>query len=339
MDSHRDYGVPFRAPVFANPEPGCMRPICVEEMPLVTIRSRSAFWCDSRVPCSWRVHAGAFAIAIGLTAGFSSAHAVENKGAPPVPDIRQLMIEVMDHQKQLEKVRENYTYSTSMKTETIDGNGKVTKTETEDSEVFFVNTHRIERTTKRDGKPLNDHDQQKEQDHVTKLVEKAEKTPSGEQLEGRNETVSVTKLLEIMQVSNPRREIFRGRSTIIFDFAGRRDAKTHGMAEDASKKIAGTLWIDEKDRQVARMEAHFTDNFHLVGGLLANVQKGSSFYFDQAPVNGEIWFPTGAEGHIAARVLLLKGVREHILERDYDYKKFSVETEAGKGTLPGQKKP
>jgi hypothetical protein len=78
------------------------------------------------------------------------------------------------------------------------------------------------------------------------------------------------------------------------------------------------------------MEAHFTDNFHVGAGLLANVQKGSSFYFDQAPVNGEIWFPTGAEGHIEARVLLLKGIRQHIVERDYDYKRFSVDAEAGK---------
>jgi hypothetical protein len=252
----------------------------------------------------------------------------------PVPDIRQLMVEVMDHQKQLEKVRENYTYTTSMKTESLDGNGRITKTETEDSEVFFVNGHAIERVIKRNGSLLTQHDAQKEQEHVTKLVEKAEKTPSGQPLEGHDEQVSVTKLLEIMQVTHPRRENFRGRSTIIFDFAGRRDAKTHGIAEDASKKIAGTLWVDEKDRQVARMEAHFTDNFHVAGGLLANIQKGSSFYFDQAPVNGEIWFPTGAEGQVAARVLLVKGMRQHILERDYDYKRFSVDAEAGKVTLP-----
>lgn len=247
-----------------------------------------------------------------------------------VPDIRKLMIEVMDHQKQLEKVRENYTYSSSSTTQSIDSNGKVTKTETEDSEVFFINTHRIERTIKKDGKPLDDHDQKKEQEHIDKLVEKAQKVPPGQPLEGPNTTMSITQLLDIMQVSNPRREMFRGRSTIIFDFAGRRDAKTHGLAEDASKKIAGTLWVDERDRQVARMEAHFTDNFHVGGGLLANVQKGSSFYFDQAPVNGEIWFPTAAEGHIAARVLLLKGVRQHVMERNYDYKRFTVEAETGK---------
>ena len=247
-----------------------------------------------------------------------------------VPDVRQLMLEVMDHQKQLEKVRENYTYHTEIITQEIDSSGKVTKTESQDSEVFFVNTHLIDRTVKKDGKPLDDHDQQKEQDRVNKLVEKAQTVPPGQPLEGPDSSISITKLLEIMEVSNPRREIFRGRSTIIFDFAGRRDAKTHGLAEDASKKIAGTLWVDERDLQVARMEARFIDNFHVAGGLLANVQKGSSFYFDQAPVNGEIWFPTAAEGQIDARVLLFKGIRQHIIEHDSAYQRFTVETQTSK---------
>ena len=251
-------------------------------------------------------------------------------GSAPIPDIRQLMVQVMDHQKQLEKVRENYTYHSSNTVQDIDSSGKVTKTETEESEVFFINSHRIERTEAKDGKPLSDHDQQKEQERINKLVEKAQKTPPGTPLEGHDETISITHLLDIMEVTNPRCETFRGRSTIIFDFAGKHDAKTHGLAEDASKKIAGTLWVDEKDHQVARMEAHFTDNFHVGGGLLANVQKGSSFYFDQAPVNGEIWFPTQAEGHVEARVLLVKGVREHFVEHDSKYERFSVETETSK---------
>ncbi len=250
--------------------------------------------------------------------------------AAPIPDIRQLMVQVMDHQKQLEKVRENYTYHSSNTVQDIDSSGKVTKTETEESEVFFINSHRIERTVAKDGKPLSDHDQKKEQERIDKLVEKAQSTPPGTPLENRDESISITRILDIMQVTNPRREMFRGRSTIVFDFAGRHDAKTHGLAEDASKKIAGTLWVDEKDRQVARMEAHFTDNFHVAGGLLANVQKGSSFYFDQAPVNGEIWFPTEAEGHVEARVLLLKGIRQHFVEHDSKYERFSVETETSK---------
>ena len=42
----------------------------------------------------------------------------------PIPDIRQLMKEVIDHQKKLEKVRENYTYSSLQTVQDIDANGK-----------------------------------------------------------------------------------------------------------------------------------------------------------------------------------------------------------------------
>ena len=246
----------------------------------------------------------------------------------PLPDLHQLLREVQDHQKQLDQVRESYTYSSLQTMQNIDSNGQVKKTETEDHEDFFVNGHMIERLVKKNGQPLNEHDEQKETERVTKLIEKAEKTPRGQPLEGP--TISVTRILEIMDVRNERRENLHGRPAIVFDFIGRKDAKTHGLAEDASKKLQGTVWIDEADRQVAHLEVSFIDNFHVVGGLFANIQKGSNFHFDQALVNGELWLPTGGEGTVQARVLLLKNYRQHFVERDYDYKRFKVDTQQTK---------
>jgi hypothetical protein len=102
------------------------------------------------------------------------------------------------------------------------------------------------------------------------------------------------------------------------------------LAEDISKKLQGTMWVDEADRQVAHLEVNFNNNFRLAGGLLASIEKGSNFRFDQAPVNGEIWLPTGGEGTVQARVLMVKNYRQHFTERDYDYKRFRVETQQGK---------
>ncbi len=255
---------------------------------------------------------------------------------PPLPDIRQLMREVQDHQKQLDKVRESYTYSSLQTTQDIDSNGQVKKTETEEGEDFFVNGHVIERTVKKNGQPLSGHDQQKEAERVTKLVEKAEKTPSGQPLEGPS--ISISRVLEIMDVRNPRRESYRGRPAIVFDFVGRKDAKTHGLAEDASKKLKGTLWIDEADRQVAHLEVSFDDNFRIAGGIFASIAKGSNFRFDQAPVQDGLWLPTGGEGTVQARVLLLKNLRQHFTERDYDYKRFRVETQQPKSAKVVQEK-
>ena len=246
----------------------------------------------------------------------------------PLPDIRELMREVQEHQKQLDEIRENYTYTSYQVVQDVDANGQTKKTETAEYEDFFVNGHVIERKVKVSDKPLDDAAQRKETERVTKLVEKAEKTSRDKPLEGPS--ITVGRLLEIMDVRNERRELYRGDPTIVFDFVGRKDAKTHGFAEDASKKLEGTLWINEADRQVAHLEVRFIENFRMVGGLVATVQKGSNFRFDQAKVNGEIWLPTGAEGMMQARVLLLKNLRQRFRERDYDYQRFRVEAQPQK---------
>jgi len=173
----------------------------------------------------------------------SAAARPQTSANAPLPDARKLMQEVHEHQKLVDKVREAYTYSSLQTTEDLDAKGNVTKTETTENEDFFVNGHAIERIVKKNGQPLNDHEAQKETERVTKLVEKAVKLPSDQPLEGL--TVSIGRVLEVMDVSSPRREVFRGRQTIVFDFVGRKDAKAHGLAEEASKKLKGTVWIDE----------------------------------------------------------------------------------------------
>jgi hypothetical protein len=251
---------------------------------------------------------------------------------PTLPEIHQLMREVHEHQKQFDKVRKNYTYTSLQTTQNIDANGQVKNTEIVENEDFFVNSHLIERAVKKNGQPLDDHERQKEAERVAKLVEKAEKTPPDQPLEGHAINISrvpeiISRVLEIMDVCNPRRETWRGRPTIIFDFVGRKDAKTLGLAEEASTKLQGTLWIDEADSQVVHMEVSFNDNFRIAGGLFASIEKGSNLRFDQALVNAELWFPTGAEANLQAHLLMVKNYRQHLTERDYDFKRFLVEAQ------------
>lgn len=252
----------------------------------------------------------------------------------PLPDPRALMQQVSEHQRLLEKVRENYTFTALDKTEELDGSGAVRKTETNESECFFVHSHSICRLVKKEGKPLDAREEKKESERVQKLVEKAQNTPPEQPLEGQG--VSVSRILAIMDVSNPRRVEYRGRPTIVFDFAGRKDAQTSGMAEDMSKKLNGSIWVDESDLEIAHLEARFIDNFKVGGGLLMNLQKGSSFYFDQAPVNGELWLPTIFAGNVSARVLVFKGERQHFIETVSNYQRFKVDAEQQKSVVVNQ---
>ena len=284
----------------------------------------------------WARPATGQARAQGSHAAAIAAAKAADSAAAPIPDLGTLMQQVAAHQKELDKIRENYTYRSLTVNQYLDGHGKVTKTESEEDEVFFVRGHEIERVVAKNGKPLSGHDADKEQERVTKAVEKAQQTPEGQPVHNGGQTFSVSDMLSVMEVSHPRRVLYNGRSTLEFDVTGRRDAKAHGLAEGAMKRVAGSIWIDEKDRQVAHLEIRFMDNFRVGGGLLANIQKGSEFHFEQALVNNEIWLPTGAEGTIDARLMLFKGLRQHFTEQDSQYKRFQVETKEGKSevTLP-----
>ncbi len=104
--------------------------------------------------------------------------------------------------------------------------------------------------------------------------------------------------------------------------------------------MRGTIWIDEGDRQVAHLEVTFDDNFHVAGGLLASVQKGSNFRFDQvsSPIpttkthrrvpreRRAVAADRRGEGTMQARILMVKNLRQHFMERD----SFSVDTQQQK---------
>jgi hypothetical protein len=242
---------------------------------------------------------------------------------PPI-DIHETLRRVQDHQKQVEALREDYTFQTVQTKQQMDGDGNVKSTETEERETFFVNGHMIGRVVKREARALGADDQKKEDARVRDLVEKAQVTPPDERLQGPSITVS--RVLDLVDLRNPRRESYHGRPAIVFEFVGRKDAKTHGMMEDASKKLQGTVWIDEADLQVAHLDVLVADPIRIAGGLLASVQKGSTFKFDQAPVERGLWLPVGSEANMQARLLLFKNLHERVVQRDFGFKCFRVQT-------------
>jgi hypothetical protein len=246
----------------------------------------------------------------------------------PIPDVATLMRQVQDQQRKMDETRENYTYREATITRELNKDGSLKKTESEEDEVFFVNTHEIDRKVKKDGRDLTPEEQKKEQDRVMKEVKKAQDTPPGKSTDKND--VSVSQLLAIMKVSNPRRETIDGRSSLAFDFIGDPHAKTHGMAQDASKKLSGTLWVDEQDREVRRMIARFDDNFHVGFGLFS-VGKGSNFTFNQKLVNNELWLPIDGQAHVVAHAIGVIGFRADIAVVDSDYQKFHADAQQQPG--------
>jgi len=242
----------------------------------------------------------------------------------PIPEPATLVKEIEAHQRRMDELRENYTFHEITLTDELDSNGAVKETESEERDVFYVNGYRIGRLVRKNGKELTEGERKGEEDRVIKLIEKDMREPTGHSFNRRGENAGVGQILPLMKISNPRRISLNGRSTLAFDFVGDPHTKAHGLAENAARRIAGTVWIDEADREVSRLEAKFDDNFRIGGGFLASIHKGTSLVFEQSRLDQELWMPTASEIHLTARELLVRGVRRNIHVKDAGFRRFDI---------------
>jgi hypothetical protein len=261
------------------------------------------------------------ALLLSLASANPPAVAASEPGAA-LPDAATMLREVEARQKQLDKIRENYTFRSVQTTRQLDSSGNTKKVETEEHEVFFVNGHRVQKLVRKDGKDLTPDQARKEQDRVNKEVLKISQ-PGYKDPE--KDEITVARLLQIVTFSKPRRVRLNGRDTIAFDFTGDEHAKTHSRDEDALKKVSGTIWVDEADHEVSRMSATLDENYHVGFGLLASVAKGSNVVFDQALIRNEAWLPTAIALHLQARAFLVAGFRAEINVRFDQYRKFQTD--------------
>jgi hypothetical protein len=271
-------------------------------------------------------------LSLGTAASLVIVTAAALAATPPaIPDAATMLREVEAHQKQLDKAREDYTFRSVQTTRELDSKGNTRKIETEEHEVFFVNGNEIEKLVRKNGKELTTDQARKEQERVNKEVMKVSK-PGYKDTD--KDDITVSRLLEIVAFSHPRRVVLNARNTIAFDFAGDEHAKTHGRGEDALKKVSGTIWIDEADREVSRMNATLDENYHVGFGILASVAKGSNVVFDQALIRNEAWLPTNIALHLQARALLVAGIRAEIDIRFDQYQKFQTDATQQPGATP-----
>jgi hypothetical protein len=264
------------------------------------------------------------------------------KSQVQLPDLKALFQEIDQNQKAIDKLKENYAGTRSEEETEFDKTGKISKRELRESTFFYLDGHEISTLVNKDGKPLTEEEQKKENEKVRKEIqdiekrdakkeEKEEKAKEQGKDKKEDDDVGIETFLRACQFVNPRRERFRGQDVLVFDFEPNPDFKPRKLAEKVVHELAGVIWIDEKAHDVARLEAYFVGDFRFGGGVLANLQKGTSFVFEQAFINNEVWLPTYEEAHVGVRVLLVKAFKVNEVTRYSDYKRFNIDSVAAIG--------
>jgi hypothetical protein len=296
-----------------------------------------------KVPYKFEVRRGSESFTVNVTKAAINETVGERvfdfpiKSQVKLPELKKLFEEIDANQKQIDRIKENYA-GTQVEEETeYDKNGKVTKKEVNEYTFFYLNGEEITTLVKKDGQALGEEALKKENEKTTKRIEEAQKKEKKKEEkeerakeEGKEandkEDPGIEVFLRACQFVNPRRERFRGQDVLVFDFEPNPEYKAKNLEEKVVKELAGVVWIDENAKDVVRLEAYFVSDFHLAGGLLANLQKGTGFTFEQAYINSEVWLPTYVEAHVGVRVFLVKGIRVNVVTKYSDYKRFNVQT-------------
>jgi len=251
----------------------------------------------------------------------------------PLPDLTKLLADLQANQERIEEILDTYSYTRKVISREVGKDGRLNETESETHQMSFYKGYRIERTIEKNGQPLSASEQADEDKSVAKRADEIEKRLAKAEKNGTNEDeanqrrVSIAELLRASRLTNPRRERFRGRDVIVFDFEPNPnfDLKNAKSMLKFFGKTAGVIWVDEKDKQMVRVEAFLADDFSIGGGVLVKLKKGATFSAEQERVNDEIWLPSLMEINMTARVLLFKGLAVNQVIRSYDYRKFQTE--------------
>jgi hypothetical protein len=248
----------------------------------------------------------------------------------PIPDIPTLMHEVETHQRASETIQKDYLYHEVATEQESDGHGDLKKNETTEYDVFWLNGVQVHKLIRKNGKDLTADEQRKEDERIDKEVAKAKDRRTkaeekGEETDSHgHEEITVSRFLSLGSFTNPRRVQINGRDTIAVDYTGDPKAKTRNRFEEVIRDLTGTIWVDEQDRSITRIEGRFVNAFKIGGGLVVNIKKDTTFAFEQRKVNSEVWLPASVDAKGALRALLFYNINGNIRVVDSDYRKFKA---------------
>lgn len=265
----------------------------------------------------------------------------------PLPDIAKLLTDLQSNEDEVEDLLDQYSFTQRSTRREIGKDGVLRDAESVTYQLSFYKGNRIRRLIEKNGKPLSKSEQEDADKDAAKQVEEIEKELARKEKRAQSDSgppsensrrISIAEVLRASKLLNPRRERFRGRDVIVFDFEPNPnfDYKNAKSMLKFFGKTAGVMWIDEKDKQVARLEAYLFDSYKVGGGVLAKLKKGASFTLEQERLNDEIWLPSIADINLSVRVMLVKGIDVNQSIRSYDYRKFATEVKDAKVGEPAK---
>ncbi len=255
----------------------------------------------------------------------------------PLPDITALLNDIRVNADKVDELLENYSYTELRIDREMDAAGNLVEKSSEKRLLTFYKGYRINRQIEKNGKPLSASDQENEDRDAQKQVAEIEKkvaakekreiaSGSAGQPKGEGQRITIADALKGSLLLNPRRERFKGRDVIVFDYEPNPTFKPKTRNEKLFALCTGAVWVDTATKQVVRLEAVLAQS---AGNFLAKAKRGAAFTIDNELVNNEIWLPSQADINLQIKILFA-GININNLIKYGDYRRFETEVKDAK---------
>lgn len=262
-------------------------------------------------------------------------------------NVAELLRAVARNQAQIDRRVSDYTFTRKETQREFDGKGTIKKEKIVVHEVYpVVGGGSVLKLISEDGVPLTPSELEREEKRVVEEMAKLEREnvkrkekrereraerarkrkdagASGDG-EAEEDNVGIAVFLRACEFVSPRRERFRDREAIVFDFRPRSNFKPANRGEAIVAKLAGVAWLDPVDKQVMRLEARLAESYKVAGGLFVSVRPGSAVVIEQTRLEDGVWLPRFSQINAAAKVLLFAGFHIDATHEYSNYRRFST---------------
>lgn len=215
-----------------------------------------------------------------------------------------------------------FTFNKVRVLEEFDSKDKVSDRKQSRLECFPINASPYARTVEKNGKPLTDKERMAEEEREAAVRAGKRPARSPEATKRDKEWQFTDEMLTRYAFKVTGQETVRGRPAWVVEFEPRsKDLPVKQVTDRVANKVAGKVWVDAEDWEVARLNLWLTEELTFIGGV-AGVLRKFELLLDRSRIEPNAWLPTVINFEMAGREFLVNK-RLHYREEARDFKRVA----------------
>ena len=199
--------------------------------------------------------------------------------------------------------RPDYKYTKRTITEEMDGKGRLKGHKEKLYEVMVESGLSSAKLLQINGENLSSAELKKQQEHDTAERRKMMDTKPGQKGDERENFLTL-ELVQRYQFTLLGQKQHNGRTSYQISFTPKSgDLPNHKLTDRFLNQVAGVVWIDALEFEVARVEAHLHSEVALWGGIIGTLRQ-CDYVLERTRLNDGAWFNSFSHGMFEGRKLL-----------------------------------